>query len=244
VELREFRAELPSTQTEAMRRAREGAADGTRVVASRQTAGQGRGAHTWVSPPGNLYLSVIVPSPLARISILSLALGSRLRSALSDRYGVLPVLKWPNDLLVPGPQGARKLIGILVDVVPSPTLGTAAVIGVGVNVAAPPSAYPLELRGRVVSLLELVGTAPELAEVEELVVAAIRSALCALATPDGAAEVLVACRDSLYGVGRRATVDSHLTGIIRGVGEDGELLLSTPSGELAVHAGNLVLEEA
>ncbi|MCI4342687.1 MAG: biotin--[acetyl-CoA-carboxylase] ligase [Thermoplasmata archaeon] len=244
MELREFRAELPSTQTEATRRAREGAPVGTRVVAARQTAGQGRGSHIWASPVGNVYLSLVLPCPPTHRSILSLAVGVRLRTALFERYGVPTSLKWPNDLLVAGPNGTRKLAGILVDVVPSPTLGTAAVVGVGVNVRAPLESYPPELRGRVAGLDEWADTAPDLGEVEELVVSAIHSAVDALATAGGAADVLEECRSSLHGVGRRATIDAAITGVIRGVGEEGELLLDTPSGAIVIRAGNLVLEES
>jgi len=244
VELREFRAELPSTQTEAMRRAREGAPVGTRVVAARQTSGQGRGSHAWASPVGNLYLSLVVRCPGARRSMLPLAVGARLRTALFERYGIRTALKWPNDLLVPGPGGARKLLGILVDVVPSPTLGSAAVVGVGVNVRAPVDSYPIELRDRVVGLGELTEPVPDLGEVEELVVSAVARAVDALGTADGAAELLEECRSALHGVGRRATVDTAVTGVIRGVGEEGELLLDTPSGAVAVRAGNLVVEES
>jgi BirA family transcriptional regulator, biotin operon repressor / biotin---[acetyl-CoA-carboxylase] ligase len=243
VELREFRAELPSTQAEAVRRAREGAPEGTRVVAGQQSDGRGRESHSWSSPPGNLYLSLILRAPHARRSMLPLAVGARLRTALAERYDVATVLKWPNDLLVLGPGVPRKLVGILVDAVASPSLGTATVVGVGVNVAAPRSAYPASLRDRTVSLAELTPRPPSVDEVEELTVSAVRSAGKALDTPDSAAEVLQECRSALHGVGRRARVDDAVAGVIRGVGDEGELWLDTPSGTIAVRAGTLVMEE-
>lgn len=244
MELREFRAELPSTQTEAVRRAREGAPDGTRVVAGRQSAGRGRGDHRWASPEGNLYLSLVLRAPRDHRTILPLAVGARLRSALDDRYRVPSVLKWPNDLLVLGTERPRKLAGILVDAVPSPMLGVAAVVGIGLNVAAPSEAFPADLRARVVSLSELTPSAPVLEEVEEVAVTAARSAVASLATAGGASEILAECRSALHGVGRRATVDSTLTGVIRTVGEEGELWLDTPSGAVAVRVGDVVVEEA
>jgi len=176
--------------------------------------------------------------------MLPLAVGARLRRALFERYGIQTALKWPNDLLVPGPGGPRKLLGILVDVVPSPTLGSVAVVGIGVNVRASLESYPPDLRGRVAELAEWTQGAPDLAEVEELVVSAVHSAIDALATAGGAAEVLEECRSALHGVGRQATVDQEITGVIRGVGEEGELLLDTPSGAVVVRAGNLVVEES
>jgi BirA family biotin operon repressor/biotin-[acetyl-CoA-carboxylase] ligase len=242
VELREFRAELPSTQTEAVRRARDGAPEGSRVVAASQTLGVGRGDHTWSSPPGNLYFSVILRAPATHRNLLSLAVGARLRSALADHLGIACVLKWPNDLLVVGSGSPRKLAGVLVDLVPSPELGLAAVVGVGLNVAAPPSAYPTSLRDRVVSLHELTRSAPDLRSVEEFVVTSVRSAVAALDTPTGPDRILAECRTSLYGRGRSASVDATRTGIIRTVGDDGALWLDTPEGAIAVHFGEVVVE--
>src|SRR5712692_810856 len=49
-----------STNDEAKPLARAGAPEGTLVWAGEQTAGRGRRGHTWASPPGNLYLSLIL----------------------------------------------------------------------------------------------------------------------------------------------------------------------------------------
>ena len=52
---------IDSTNTYAVRLAREGATEGTVVIADEQTGGKGRLGRTWVSPPGvNLYLSLIL----------------------------------------------------------------------------------------------------------------------------------------------------------------------------------------
>ena len=51
---------IGSTNDEAMRLAREGAAHGTIVHADEQTAGRGRLSRRWLSPPGNLYLSIVL----------------------------------------------------------------------------------------------------------------------------------------------------------------------------------------
>src|ERR1700757_1351076 len=53
-------ASVGSTNDEARRLAAEGALHGTVVHADQQTTGRGRLARRWVSPPGNLYLSIIL----------------------------------------------------------------------------------------------------------------------------------------------------------------------------------------
>ncbi|MCI0865655.1 MAG: biotin--[acetyl-CoA-carboxylase] ligase, partial [Chloroflexi bacterium] len=66
--------ELSSTMDEAARRADAGAEDGTVVVAESQTSGRGRFGRSWVSPKGNLYLSVVLRPTrevLPQLTILS-----------------------------------------------------------------------------------------------------------------------------------------------------------------------------
>ncbi|HRK94809.1 MAG TPA: biotin--[acetyl-CoA-carboxylase] ligase, partial [Rhodospirillales bacterium] len=52
--------EADSTSTMAKRLCTAGAEDGTLVWALRQTAGRGRLSRTWISPHGNLYVSLIL----------------------------------------------------------------------------------------------------------------------------------------------------------------------------------------
>ena len=60
----EHAAVLPSTNDRLKQRARAGAAAWTVVLADAQTAGRGRQGRRWVSPPGNIYMSVLLrPAP-------------------------------------------------------------------------------------------------------------------------------------------------------------------------------------
>jgi BirA family biotin operon repressor/biotin-[acetyl-CoA-carboxylase] ligase len=92
------------------------------VQAFQQTAGRGRGNHVWLSPRGNLYVSVIVPlrDPLTQHS---LALGIAAVEFCRER-GVRAHLKWPNDIEIEG----KKLGGVLCEV-----LDKKVVAGVGLN---------------------------------------------------------------------------------------------------------------
>lgn len=127
-----------STSDEVLRLARQGAAHGTVVVAREQTAGRGRVGRHWVSPPGNLYLSVLLRLGLPPVRIAEASFVTAL--AVADMVDVLlPVrasLKWPNDVLVSG----AKIAGILVEQAEG-----VAIVGIGVNVAHCPTgtAYPV-----------------------------------------------------------------------------------------------------
>jgi BirA family transcriptional regulator, biotin operon repressor / biotin---[acetyl-CoA-carboxylase] ligase len=130
---------LGSTNEEAKTLARAGAGAGTLVWAREQTAGRGRRGRVWVSPPGNLYLSLVArpggpPAAAAQLGFIA-ALG--LGDAILELTGpALPlVYKWPNDVLV----GGRKLAGILLE---SETAAGGpvdfVVVGIGVNITAAP----------------------------------------------------------------------------------------------------------
>jgi BirA family transcriptional regulator, biotin operon repressor / biotin---[acetyl-CoA-carboxylase] ligase len=136
---------IGSTNDEAKRLASGGAPEGTLVWAGEQTAGRGRRGRHWASPPGNLYLSLVLrpggaPSRAAQLGFVA-ALG--LGDALDGLAALGPRLryKWPNDLLLDG----RKLAGILLE---SETAASGAVdfvvIGTGVNLLSHPetSEYP------------------------------------------------------------------------------------------------------
>ena len=240
---REFYRSVDSTQRLALHLAREGAEEGTRVVAAEQTGGRGRSDHQWESPKGGLYLSVVERAPPEPNGLVALDIGAHLRAGLSQRGKVDPVLKWPNDLLVVERPGVyRKLGGTLIDLVPSPTLGDAIVIGIGINVAATPASFPAGLRERVVGLAELVSAPITVDEVESVALSAANHALADLADPSRRDHVLSDCRAALYGIGLRATVDGTLTGTISALGEEGELWLATASGEVAIRSGDLVVE--
>jgi len=236
---REFYEELPSTQDRALAWARQGAPDGSTVVARRQSQGRGRGDRTWASPPGGLYLSVVL-RPAGALGLLPLAIGAEIAGSFAERYGVRLRLKWPNDLLAVDAGGrTRKLAGILVDVVMGPEEVPSAVAGIGVNALGPVDPPSPGVTLRAVTLSELTGTAVALDRLESEVAVSSLRARDALRGPAGQASVLARCRGLLYGRGEPATVDGVPSGVVRGLGADGSLLLHTDGGLRSVLAGDV-----
>jgi BirA family transcriptional regulator, biotin operon repressor / biotin---[acetyl-CoA-carboxylase] ligase len=241
---REFYEVLPSTQDRAISLAREGAREGTRVVARHQTVGRGRLERSWASPVGGLYCSLVLARPHAHPGLLPLTVGARLASALHEAYSVPIALKWPNDLLVRETgRPARKLAGILLDEVPSPTLGRAVVVGVGVNVRLPRESLPAALAERVAALDEFVSPPPGLEKVEEMVASAALGAAEWLSSTGGVREARLLCRRLLYGVGQPVSVDGRLTGTLAALGDDGQLWVTTGTDQVAIWAGDVHVEE-
>jgi BirA family biotin operon repressor/biotin-[acetyl-CoA-carboxylase] ligase len=235
--------EVDSTQAEAVRRARDGAPEGTYVVAHAQRSGRGRLDRSWWSPVGGLYLSWIGKLPSAGPGLVPLSVGAELRSTLLREANVATALKWPNDLLIPGgPRGPQKLVGILVDRVDVPDHPSKVVVGVGVNVTTPRSSLPAELGPHVAILAELSDRSPNLPEVERWVVAALERAVERLEAPAGARAVVAECRRYLYGVGEPVRVDGHSVGILRDLAEDGAASVEQDGAMVPVHAGDLTVE--
>src|ERR1700753_1453172 len=125
-----------STNAMLLESAAQGSPEGTVFVADEQTAGRGRGGHSWHSSPGDgLYVSVLTkPSlPLNQALRISLATGLAAQTAIRETTGVAVDLRWPNDLLYDG----RKCGGILVETALDTDRVAVlryAVIGVGINV--------------------------------------------------------------------------------------------------------------
>jgi len=143
---------LDSTNTYAARLAREGAPEGTSVIADAQSGGKGRLGRTWVSPAGvNLYLSVILRPPvLATIAPqLSLLAAVAVVDAIAEVCQLSPTIKWPNDILIDG----KKVCGILAEMQTEGDVLRAVILGIGVNINATASAFPEELREKASSLL-------------------------------------------------------------------------------------------
>lgn len=132
---------LPSTMDECRRHASEGAPEGLLVWAREQTAGRGRRGRSFLSPRGNLYLSLLL-RPGGAVAD-GAQLGFVAAVALAEAVAVLlpqgdtrVQLKWPNDLLI----DRAKASGILLEGQPSPGGRLDWIIlGIGVNLASHPT---------------------------------------------------------------------------------------------------------
>ncbi len=126
---------LPSTSSYLKRLAEEGAAAGLVVAAQKQTQGRGQRDHTWESPLGGLWFSVLLRpqinlSELAEIMPLC---GTALIALFRDQFQVEGLsLKFPNDVLVYG----QKISGILAETVSEAgeEFPKYLILGIGINV--------------------------------------------------------------------------------------------------------------
>ena len=127
-----FKESVESTQKEAHQIAEE-AEEGTLVIAEEQTAGRGRMARPWQSPKyTGVWMSIILKPELPPFKApqFTLITAVAVTEAIRDAAGVMPSIKWPNDLLLNG----KKLTGILTEMQADSDHIRSIIIGIGVNV--------------------------------------------------------------------------------------------------------------
>jgi BirA family biotin operon repressor/biotin-[acetyl-CoA-carboxylase] ligase len=122
-----------STNDIAMKWAAADAPDLALVYAEEQTAGRGRGTHTWFTPPNAAlaFSLVLRPLPGQQKSIpLFSALGAVAVSEVLAALGLRPEIKWPNDVLL----SRRKVCGVLAESIWTGDKVDSIVLGIGVNI--------------------------------------------------------------------------------------------------------------
>lgn len=126
---------LPSTQ-DALREQALGKPEGFVIQAAQQSAGRGRHGREWVSPPGNLYVSVLLKPDCAAaqtgqvsfVAALAVA-GAVEKFSKEDLF-----LKWPNDVFL----GGKKCAGVLIESEIEDGKVKFLLLGIGVNIASAP----------------------------------------------------------------------------------------------------------
>lgn len=230
-----------STNTDMFARAMEGAASGTVLAAESQTQGRGRRGREWHSSPGGaLTFSLLwrFEQGAGFLSGLSLVVGIALARVLRKHGAADVMLKWPNDLL----WRHLKLAGILIELAGDVMGPTIAVIGVGVNLRLPNT-----VRSRIDQ--PVVDLARMGLEVNRNVLFAdLLKGLDAVLTEfsrEGFAPLrdewdnLHAYQDKM--VRMRMPDKSEIEGRVKGVDEDGALLVQTRSGPRRFYGGELSL---
>ncbi|MGQ0838398.1 biotin--[acetyl-CoA-carboxylase] ligase [Actinokineospora sp.] len=223
-----------------------GAADRTVLIAQAQTAGRGRRAREWVSPPGfGVYLSVLLrPTgvPTARYGSLALVAGVALVRA-ARHAGVVAALKWPNDLLAGASMG--KCAGVLAEV--SGGQDPAVVVGIGLNVGPMPADVPVGPGGLAATSFANEGGNGDRAVAAIALLRAFddaerswRGARGDLAT----AGLLTEYRSNCATIGARVRVElpegRDIQGLATDIDTDGQLVVDAGGTARTVSAGDVV----
>ncbi len=220
---------VDSTNVAALEAARAGAPAGSVYFANEQTAGRGRGGHTWHSAAGDgMYASVLLRPSLAPAAALkiSLATGLAAQAAIAEATGLHADIRWPNDLMLDG----KKCGGILVD---TAATGDAerlrhVVIGVGINVNH--ESFPDDLRYLATSLRIESGTVQSVQTLLASLLRALGREMSALETGDDVLARFAAASTWVRGKHVRVDDGDGYTGITNGLDVHGFLRVITEGG--------------
>ncbi len=225
-------AETDSTNLRAQALGDDGAAEGTVIIADRQTAGKGRLGRQWFSPPGvNLYASVLLrpPIPPRRAPQLTFVSALAVARAIEETSGLEPTVKWPNDILLDG----RKVAGLLNELNAETERVNYVVLGIGVNLNMTADQFPGDLRYPATSLALQKGEPVSRVTFARALFRHIDQ-LYELYLLKGFSPLLHAWESLFELTGQPAEVDYQdrvLRGIVEGLDSDGALLLRLPNGE-------------
>lgn len=218
--------EIASTMDLAHELAQDGAESGTLVVAEKQLAGRGREGRKWESGNTGVAFTVLVRNGDGDAAqVLSVRTGLLLRAVLAELSPATMRLKWPNDIH----SEHGKVSGILVETRWRGSAPEWTAVGVGINIV-PPDGVP-----------GAAGLGNDVARGELLIAAAsaVREAAEA-AGPLSRDEVQDYMQNDMLR-GRR--VSAPLEGVVVGISEDGELVVSGADGILTARSGSVVMEE-
>lgn len=234
---------LDSTQTMAHKLVAEGAAEGTLVIAERQTAGRGRMGRQWHSPKGTgVYMSLVLKPrvPLHFTPQLTLLAAVALCRGIKRLIDIPVGIKWPNDLLVRG----KKISGILLESSAEDERLRYVIAGMGIGVNLLPDDYPPELRNVATSLAIEAGRPIER---EPLIAAVLEEfeELYALYHEQGFAPIRLMWEAYSASLHRPVRVNTHqgaVDGVAEALDDTGGLMVRLPDGQrLRIYSGEVEL---
>jgi BirA family biotin operon repressor/biotin-[acetyl-CoA-carboxylase] ligase len=228
-----------TTMEIARQEARLGTPEGTVIVAGEQTAGRGRLGRSWLSPRGNVALSVVLYPRRSLLSSLIMLASLAVVHCIKIVTGLKAEIKWPNDVLING----RKVCGILIENDVQKDKINYSILGIGVNVNLEIADIP-EIQSTAASLSQELRRNVSRLNVIRCLLLEIEKLYLALKAGESIYEEW---RDNLVTLGKKVRVTAGETvseGIAESVDRDGSLLLRQSDDSLIrIVAGEVTLRE-
>jgi len=232
---------VDSTNSKAYQLALNGAEEGEVILSESQEKGRGRMGRQWFSPPSlNLYLSIIlrpiIPPP--QVPLITLMAAVATADAIQKFSGIIPQIKWPNDILLKG----RKVAGLLNEIHSEMDRIHFVILGIGVNLNTDEKKFSKEIRSIATSLkIEMGQTVSRKVFLQSLLLEMER--WYSIFLEEGSTVILNAWRDRADIKGRQVKVTSFgetVVGTAIDVDSDGALILETGGGkQRRVMAGDI-----
>ena len=220
---------IDSTNSEALRQAKNNHLSNHWFVAKNQTAGRGRLARIWQWHQGNLAASLLLRLNVAPDKLSTIAFVAALaiyRALLEAGTNAKISLKWPNDILANG----EKICGILLEAHQTQSGDQALVIGFGVNIVAAPKDLPYGA-----TCLQDIGSDMNAEQLFKLLSKHWLEVYRIWNEGEGLSEILKQWKKAASSIGDPVAISNHgkvIEGVFEDVDNNGRLIVKTPSGQL------------
>lgn len=210
-------------------------ADGTVILAEMQTAGRGRLDRPWSSPPGGVWMSLVLKPeiPLSQVYSINMAVSVALVRAIRGLHGLPAQIKWPNDILING----RKVCGILMEISAEVYRLDYALVGIGLNANVDVLNLPKDWNAT--SLSKELDRKISRAELIQRILQEIEATYSKM----GSDEVFQEWCSASATIGKPVRITSpsgDRDGLALALSKDGALCLKTEDGTLRILAGDCI----
>ena len=238
--------EIDSTQNFAQQIALDEKENGTIVIAEKQTAGKGRLDRKWTSPKGGIWFSLIVHPKfdVSTSTLIPIAGAVALARSIKSILNIDVTVKWPNDITL----NRKKVAGMLVDASFQANNIDYLILGIGINfdidskklekrLAKSPNFYGVE------SLRKKDDSTPPKSLLKEFLIR-FEKILTQLNKGEKS-KIVKEWMKMAEKPGKNITVNTSngkISGISKGIDNDGALKLKTSYGIEKIFVGDVVLE--
>ncbi len=217
---------VDSTNNEAKRLLAKGIKENAVIIANEQTAGRGRLGRDFYSPKDTgLYFSYLFHpnKSLSDTVFITTAAAVSVVRAIEKISTLKPEIKWVNDVYL----GGRKICGILTEAISDFESGVAqsVIVGIGINVNT--ADFPESIEKTAASLNDKSITRPKIAQ-------ALADEIIKVAHDLSAPDILEDYRAHSLVLGKKITYIKNgetFTAIADSIGDKGELIVKTPTGD-------------
>ena len=217
-----------------------GALEGTVIIAEHQSAGRGRLGRYWQANPNeNLTFSIVLRPRVEpdALNLLPLYVAVALSQAVERTTGLQVECKWPNDLLI----NKKKFAGILIEASIKQNILEHVVVGIGINVNQ--ETFSGDLKGKATSLRLQLHTAVDRADLFRAILSSLEQGYNAV-NSDGFQSIVPfwLSRSSMINTHISVSQQGHvISGIVKGLSNDGGLVLKTENSEQTLFAGDVTI---
>ena len=207
---------------------------GSVILAEIQKEGRGRLSRSWASPPGGIWMSLVLKPdiPLSRVYRINMAASVSICRAIS-RLGLEAGIKWPNDILIQ----EKKVSGILTELGAQMDRLDYVVVGMGLNANNDTSAFPSQWRST--SLAAELGRGIDRCALVAAILNEMEKAIDNMESQ----EIYEEWRSLSLSLGKRVRISSaegDLTGQVVDLDGDGALILQQGREKRRILAGDCI----